>query len=267
MFFQNIILFLALIYTTNVYSTDVVKDEYEKIGVYENLDSIIPLDATFTDEYGKTKTLKEFINKKPTILTLNYYTCTSLCSPLLAGVTEVLNRMKLKPYVDYNVLTISIEPLDTPQTALDKKKGQLNNITIPFPPQTWSFLTGDQKNIDTITNAVGFQYQTREKDGVVDYLHPGLIIVLSPNGKIARYLNGVRFLSFDLKLAVLEASKERSGPTIANTLLFCFAYDAKSKTYVFQAEKIIGLFIFTVIVIFFIYLLKTGRKVKTEEDE
>jgi protein SCO1 len=268
MSFQKTILFLSLICTINIYSAEMSKKEYEKkIGVYENLNSIIPLDTIFTDEYGKTKTLKEFINKKPTILALNYYSCTSLCSPLLAGVTDVLNRMKLKPYVDYNVLTISIEPLDTPQIALDKKKGQFNNITIPFPPQAWSFLTGDQKNIDIITNAVGFEYQKREKDGVVDYLHPGLIIVLSPNGKIARYLNGVQFLSFDLKLAVLEASQERSGPTIANTLLFCFAYDPKSKTYIFQAEKIIGIFILLVIAIFFIYLLKTGRKEKTKEDE
>ncbi len=267
MFFQKIILLLALVYTTNAHSADVVEKEDVEIGVYENLDSIIPLHATFTDEYGKTKTLEEFINKKPTILTLNYYSCTAICSPLLAGVTDVLNRMELKPYVDYNVLTISIESRDTPQIALDRKQGQLNNITIPFPPQTWSFLTGDQKNIDTITNAVGFKYETRERDGVTDYLHPGLIIVLSPNGKITRYLNGVQFLSFDLKLAVLEASKERSGPTIANTLLFCFAYDAKSKTYIFQAEKIIGIVILLIIAIFFIYLLKTGRKVKTKEDE
>lgn len=266
MLFKYLILFLTLIYSANATTTKEEPQE-QKIGVYENLGSIIPLDAIFTDEYGKTKTLKEFINKKPTILTLNYYSCTALCSPLLAGVTDVLNRIQLKPYIDYNVLTISIEPKDTPQTALDKKKAQLSNIKIPFPPQTWSFLSGDQKNIDTITNAVGFKYQKRVRDGVVDYLHPGLIIVLSPNGKIARYLNGVRFLPFDLKLAVLEASEERSGPTIANTLLYCFAYDAKSKTYIFQAEKIVGLFILLIIGIFFIYLVKTGRKKQKKEDE
>ena len=265
MLFKSLILLLILIYSAN--ATTEEKPEEQKIGVYENLGSIIPLETTFTDEYGKTKTLKEFINKKPTILTLNYYSCTALCSPLLAGVSDVLNRMQLKPYIDYNVLTISIEPKDTPQTALDKKKSHLNTITIPFPPQTWSFLSGDQKNIDKISNAVGFKYQKRERDGVVDYLHPGLIIVLSPNGKIARYLNGVRFLPFDLKLAVLEASEERSGPTIANTLLYCFAYDAKSKTYIFQAEKIIGLFILLIISIFFIYLVKTGRKKEKKEDE
>ena len=253
-------IFLLILFSfLNSNQTEIKKEEI-KIGVYENLGGTIPLNLTFINEYGKTKTLKEFINKKPTILTLNYFSCTALCSPLLSGVTDVLDKMQLKPYIDYNVLTISIEPYDTPALALDKKKTHLNSIKKPFPPQTWSFLTGSQKNIDAISDAVGFKYQKRIKDGVVDYLHPGVIIVLSPNGKIARYLNGVRFLSFDLKLAVLEASEERSGPTIANTLLYCFAYDAKSKTYIFQAEKVVGSFMFGIIFIFFIYLVKTGRK-------
>lgn len=265
MLFKYFIFLLLSLAFLNANQTKIEPKEV-KIGVYENLGKTIPLDLKFVDEYGNKKTLKEFINKKPTILTLNYYSCTALCSPLLSGVAEVLDKMKLKPYIDYNVLTISIEPLDTPTLALNKKKTHLNNIKIPFPPQTWSFLTGSQKNIDSITDAVGFKYQKREKDGVVDYLHPGVIIVLSPNGKIARYLNGVRFLSFDLKLAVLEASQERSGPTIANTLLYCFAYDAKSKTYVFQAEKVVGSFMFGIIFIFFIYLVKTGRKQENENE-
>ncbi len=265
MLFRYIVLFTLSLCFLNSTQTK-IKPEEIKIGIYEHLGSYIPMNLTFNDEYGNKKTLKEFINNKPTILTLNYYSCTALCSPLLSGVAQVLDKMQLKPYIDYNVLTISIEPLDTPALAQEKKKTHLNNIKIPFPPQTWSFLTGNQKNIDAISDAVGFKYQKRIKDGVVDYLHPGAIIVLSPNGKIARYLNGVRFLSFDLKLAVLEASQERSGPTIANTLLYCFAYDAKSKTYVFQAEKVVGSFMFGIIFIFFIYLVKTGRKTKEKDD-
>ncbi len=259
MLFRTLILLILSISFLCSNQTNTNEEEI-KIGVYENLNKTIPLDLKFVDEYGNKKTLKEFINKKPTILTLNYFSCTSLCSPLLAGVSEVLDKMQLKPYIDYNVLTISIEPLDTPELALSAKKSHLNSIQRPFPPQTWSFLTGSQKNIDAISDAVGFKYQKRQRDSVVDYLHPGVIIVISPNGKIARYLNGVRFLPFDLKLAVLEASEERSGPTIANTLLYCFAYDAKSKTYVFQAEKIFGSFMFGGLLIFFIYLIKTGRK-------
>lgn len=237
-----------------------------QIGVYEKLNETIPLNLQFTNEYNQTKTLKEFINNKPTVLTLNYFECPSLCSPQLNGVARVLNLLDMKPYLDYNALTVSIEPNDTVKSALKKKTTLIKTIKKPFPPQTWSFLVSKQETIDKITDAVGYKYEKRIKDGVVDYLHPGVIIVLSPQGKVSRYLNGVEFLPFDLKLALLEANKENSGPTIAKTLLYCFAYDAKSKTYVFQAEKVVGSFMFGIILIFFVYLVKTGRKNKDGND-
>ena len=257
-------LFFILVYSSNATQTE---ETQEQIGVYEHQGDTVPLHLTFTDEYNKTKTLEEFIRNKPTVLTLNYYSCKALCSPLLTGVSHVLNKLDLKPYVDYNVLTISIDPKDDHQTALAKKQTHLKMIKKDFPPQTWSFLTGTQENINQISDAIGFKYKKRIKDGVVDYLHPGVIIVLSPNGKISRYLNGVDYLPFDLKLALLEAKEERVGPTIAKTLLFCFAYDAKSKTYIFQAEKVIGILMFLIVAIFFIYLVKTGRKKQEKDDE
>ncbi len=121
MLFRTLILLILSISFLCSNQTNTNEEEI-KIGVYENLNKTIPLDLKFVDEYGNKKTLKEFINKKPTILTLNYFSCTSLCSPLLAGVSEVLDKMQLKPYIDYNVLTISIEPLDTPELALSAKK-------------------------------------------------------------------------------------------------------------------------------------------------
>lgn len=259
------LLLLTLSYFTNAQEIE-IKNNVEQIGVYEHLGSTVPLNLTFTDEYNKTKTLKEFIRNKPTVLTLNYYSCKALCSPLLTGVSHVLNQLDLKPYIDYNVLTISIDPEDNYQTALAKKQTHLKMIKKAFPPQTWNFLTGTQENINQISDAIGFKYKKRIKDGVVDYLHPGVIIVLSPNGKISRYLNGIDYLPFDLKLALLEAKDERVGPTIAKTLLFCFAYDAKSKTYVFQAEKIIGILMFLIVAIFFSYLVKTGRKQEKDDE-
>lgn len=260
------LLLLSLICYINANETD-VKNNETQIGIYEHLGNTIPLNLTFTDEYNHTKTLKEFIRSKPTVLTLNYYTCKALCSPLLTGVSNVLSLLDLTPYADYNVLTISIDPRDDYKTAFEKKQTHLKMIKKPFPPQAWSFLTGTQENINQITDSIGFKYEKRIKDGIVDYLHPGVIIVLSPNGKISRYLNGIDFLPFDLKLALLEANKERVGPTIAKTLLFCFAYDAKSKTYVFQAEKVIGILMFLIVAIFFIYLVKTGRKKEEKDDE
>lgn len=261
--------FLIFLFSYLVFASEIkTNQEGNQIGLYEHLGDTLPLNLTFTDEYNNTKTLKEFLRNKPTILTLNYFTCPGLCSPLLNGVAQVLNKMDLKPYIDYNTITISFDPMDTPASALKKKNTNLKVIKKPFPPQTWSFLTtSNQKDIDEITDALGFKYEKRVKDGMVDYLHPGAIIVISPNGKITRYLNGIDFLPFDLKLALFEAKEERVGPTIAKTLLFCFAYDAKSKTYVFQAEKIIGIFMFLVVAAFFIYLIKTGRRKEEKDDE
>ncbi len=239
-----------------------------KIGMYEKQGKYLPLDTTFVNAYNQTVTLKEAINNKPTILTLNYFDCPSLCSPLLNAVADVLNKLQLDPYLEYNVITISIHDKDNATSAKTKKESILSTITRPFPPQTWSFLTTNQENITTITQAVGFNYEKRIKDGVVDYLHPAAIIVLSPEGKISRYLNGIQYLPFDLKLALLEANEGKIRPTITKTLLYCFAYDAKSKTYVFQAEKVVGSFMFGIVLLFFIYLVKTGRNPRKDgQDE
>lgn len=232
-----------------------------KIGVYENQDFQIPINLQFTNEYNQKVSLKDVINNKPTIFSFNYFDCPSLCSPQLFSMAETIDRLELKPLIDYNVITISIEKNDTSSKAREKKETILKTLTKPFPPQTWNFLTtSNQKNIDLITDTFGFKYEKRVKDGVVDYLHPALIVIVSPKGKITRYLNGTKYLPFDLKLALLEAQDEKSRPTIARTLLYCFAYDSESKTYIFQAEKVVGSFIFGIVLIFFIYLIKTGRK-------
>lgn len=260
MVLARIILFLALIAFT--------LEASKKIGMYENQGSIIPLELEFINEYNQKTTLKNTIENKPTIFTFNYFECPGLCSPLLNGVVEVLNKMDLKPYLDYKITTISFEPLDTPLKAIEKKETLLNQIKKPFPPQTWSFLTSaNEKNIKNITKSVGFYYEKRIKDGVIDYIHPGLIVIVSPKGKIIRYLNGTTFLPFDLKLALLEASSETSRPTIAKTLLYCFAYDAKNKTYVFQAEKVIGTIILAILLGFFIYLIKSSKKHRKDSND
>lgn len=232
-----------------------------KVGMYEQQGAYLPLDLELLNEYNQKVKLKEVIDNKPTIITINYFNCPSLCSPQLAAVASVLNKLELQPFMDYKAITISISPEDTPTFAKQKKDELLTIIKKPFPVQTWSFLTTNQKNIETLTNTLGFKYEKRIKDGVVDYLHPAAIVIVTPQGKISRYLNGITYLPFDLKLALLEANQEKSNPTIAKTLLYCFAYDAKSKTYVFQAEKVLGSFMFAIVFMFFIYLMKTGRKI------
>lgn len=232
-----------------------------KVGMYEQRGSYLPLDMELLNEYNQKIKLKDIVDNKPTIITINYFNCPSLCSPQLAAVASVLNKLDLQPYLDYKTITISIDPNDNPTFAKQKKDELLTIIKKPFPVQTWSFLTTNQINIDAITTALGFEYEKRIKDGIVDYLHPVAIVIVTPEGKISRYLNGITYLPFDLKLALIEANQEKANPTIAKTLLYCFAYDAKSKTYVFQAEKVLGSFMFAIVFMFFIYLVKTGRKI------
>ena len=233
----------------------------QEIGIYEDQIKEINLNTVFTTEYNEKKSLKEIINNKPTILTINYFNCPTLCSPLLYEVADIVQKVQLKEAKDFNIITLSIEKNDSFIHAKNTKDKIFKTIKTKFQTNAWTFLTTkNQKDIDELTSAVGFKYERRVKDGVFDYLHPAAIIVLTPKGKISRYLNGVRYLPFDLKMALLEASDEKTRPTIANTLLFCFAYDPESKSYVLQGKKIMGSFIFGSVFIFFIYLLKTGRK-------
>ncbi|MCP4969682.1 MAG: SCO family protein [Arcobacter sp.] len=238
----------------------------KEIGLYENQGIKVPLDLEFTNEYNQVKSLKDILNNKPTIVTINYFNCPSICSPLLYATAEVIEKVGLKPAEDFNIITLSIEKDDTYLHAKETKDKIFRTFKNKVQTNAWSFLTTkNQENIDLFTDSIGFKYEKRIKDGVVDYLHPAALVVLTPTGRISRYLNGIRYLPFDLKLALLEASDEKTRPTIAKTLLYCFAYDAESKKYIFKAEKIVGGFIFACVLIFFLYLVRTGRKKENQK--
>lgn len=253
--------------------TNLLADENKtlpKIGVYEKLGEYVPLDLVLTDQTGKSATLKEFMNDKPTVISFNYYTCPGICSPQLAGMAKVIDNMELIPRDDYNILTISINRKDTVEAAYTKQQAFLNLIKKKkklVVEQAWKFMVASQYQITKLTDSMGFKYEKRVKNGITDYLHPGVLIVISPKGKIARYLNGISYLPFDLKLALAEASKEITGPTIAKSLLLCFAYDPINKTYVFQAEKVVGVVMTVMMIIFFIWLARSGRREDVKEDK
>jgi protein SCO1/2 len=157
---------------------------------------------------------------------------------------------------DYNVLTISFDPKDTPSIALDKKRNYLEIIKKDYHEESWRFLTGDDENINKLTDAVGFRFK---KDGE-EFIHSAALIVLSPNGKIIRYLYGITFLPFDLNMAVTEANQGRIGPTIRKALLFCYKYDPKGRKYALNVTRIAGTAIIIFAGAFFSYLTITGRK-------
>jgi len=227
----------------------------QDIGIDEKLDQNIPLNLSFLDEAGKPVTLKELFGK-PTILTLVYYRCPGICSPLLNGVAEMVDKLDMVIGKDYNIVTISFDPSEDYITAAGKKRNYLDNMKKKIPEQNWRFLTGDSTAAAKITDAIGFRYKKQDNN----FVHSAVITILSPDGKIARYLYGVNFLPLDVKLALTEASEGKSGPTINKFLKLCFSYDPEGRKYVLNFTRIAGGI--TLLMIFGFVLVLTLKKKK-----
>lgn len=231
----------------------------ETLGIYERLDEFIPADLVFYSEDYDTVLLKGIIDK-PTVLALVYYNCPGICSPLIEGVAEVISRTDLEIGTDYQVFTISFDPSEKPRLAKDKKKNYVKLVKNKEVSHGWTFFTGDSVNINKLLNSTGYKIKPAGKD----WIHPAALIVLSPEGKITRYLHGLYFLPFDLKMAVVEASKGKSGPTINKVLRFCFSYDPEGKKYVLNITKVSGTIILVLAVLLFSVLFFKKRKPNTK---
>ncbi|MBI4697692.1 MAG: SCO family protein [Nitrospirae bacterium] len=227
----------------------------QEIDVEEKLGEYIPLDIIFYEEDGKPVALKQLINK-PTIITPVYLSCTHTCPLLLLGVAAVLGKSKMKPGKDYQILTVSFDENDSPQTAAEKKPGYLKAANMQVPEDSWRFLTGKSESINKFAGATGFKYKKEH----IGFSHPVTLIFLSPDGKIVRYLYGVTFLPFEFELAVTEASKGTPVSMARKALQYCISYDPHSRRYVFNTLKIFATLIITAIISFFIYLIIKGKK-------
>ncbi len=225
-----------------------------EVGIIEALGDTIPLDTWFLNELNDTVTLRQLINK-PTILLFVYFDCPNLCSPLMDGVADVISKTDLQLGTDYQIITISFNTKDTPEKAREKKVNFVQKIS-KENQKHWMYLTGIQENITTITDAVGYKYKAQG----LDFAHASAIIILSPQGKITRYLYGLSFLPFDLKMAIIEAQKGIARPTINRILEYCFAYNPASKTYTIQITRILGSFIIVIALIIFIVLIVKKKK-------
>lgn len=230
----------------------------KEVGIDEKLGETVPLDLYFIDEDKDTLVLGDYIDK-PTIVTLVYYTCPGICTPLLGEMTSLVDEMDLKPGIDYKILTISFNKDDTPEVAKRKKENFMKGLRKPFPASEWRWVTGDSVSIKRFTDAVGFEFLPDSGN----FAHPTSLILLSSEGKITRYLYGINQLPFDLKMAVIEASEGRVGPTISKVLQFCFSYDREGQKYAFNFTRVGGSFILLFLVVFLVGISirsKTKRK-------
>jgi protein SCO1/2 len=193
------------------------------VGFDQKLDAPLPLDAPFHDEAGRDVKLGDYFGRRPVILVLTQFRCPMLCSEVLNGLVRALIDVPLKPGADFEILTVSFDPRETPPMAAAKKQTYLERYGRPEAEYGWHFLTGDAESIRRLTDAVGFRYTY---DSANDrYAHASGIVVVTPSGRVARYFYDVKFSPRDLRLGLVEASAGKIGSPVDQVLLFCFHYD------------------------------------------
>ena len=204
------------------------------VGIDEHLGRIIDLDLTFNDEDGKIVKLRDFFDKgRPVLLDLVYYNCPQLCTLILNRQVEIMKQMPQTPGKEYEVVTISIDPRETPEIARQKKASYLTSYGRPAPG--WHFLTDRDDNAKRLAELIGYHYRWDPR--IQQYAHVAGIMILTPEGKMARYLYGINYRALDLRFGLAEAAESRSTPTIEKVLLFCYHYDPVQNKYVLFASN------------------------------
>jgi protein SCO1/2 len=250
-------IFTALVVTTAVAappsevppagSPPVSKDRQEQlpgtlegVEVVEHLGESLPLDLYFKDDEGHTVKLGDYFNKdKPVILTLNYFRCPMLCTLQLNGMVDALKDLGWLPGKEFEVVTVSFDPRETPRLAKAKKESYIGMYGDIRAAQGWHFLTGKQDAITALTSATGFGYRWNAERQ--EYAHKAVLMICTPEGKLSRYIGNVKFDPATLRLALVEAADGRIGSPLDQFLLYCFHYDATSGRYGPAAMKIMRL--------------------------
>jgi protein SCO1/2 len=252
-------IFTFLLISVNIFGQKPYIDQRNdtEIGIVEHLDAYLPKDIYLINENNERVCLTDLIDK-PTVINWVYFRCPGICSPLMEGLAKVMDESDLKPGIDYQVLTISFDPRETIDLGVKKKSNYLKLVNKKDEiAKGWHFFVADSANIVKGTNATGFKYKKTGND----FTHAASICMVSPKGKITRYLNGTSFLPFDFKMAVIESQKGMSAPTINKIMQYCFSYDPVGQAYVLNVTKISGtLILFFAVVFFLILIFKPKRK-------
>ena len=208
---------------------DVKPPGLENVGIEQRLNQPLPLDLIFRDEGGKSVHLGDYFGSKPVVLSFVYYRCPMLCPELLVGLESALKVLKFNVGEQFQIITVSFDPRDTPELAAAKKAEILSRYNRPGAAEGWHFLTGSQSSIAALTEAAGFGYQYDEKNG--QFAHATGIMVVTPSGKLAQYYYGVDFPPRDLRLALIQASDNKIGNLADAVILYCFHYDPVTGKY------------------------------------
>jgi protein SCO1 len=202
----------------------------DQVGLDQRLDQQVPLNLAFNDENGQAVQLQQYFGSKPVILMLVYYQCPMLCTQVLNGFTGAMNGIvRFNIGREFNVVTVSIDPRDTPQDAAAAKKRYLQRYRRAGAAEGWHFLTGKKDQIDALAQAVGFRYAWDPE--IQQYAHASGIMLLTPAGRVAQYYYGIEYAPRDIQLGLIEASKGKIGSVVDQVLLYCYHYDPRQGRY------------------------------------
>lgn len=234
---------------------------FKEVGIDQKLNEQIPLDLEFRKEDGRLVRLDEYFHSKPVILSLVYYECPMLCTQVLNGMVETFRTMKFRAGEEFTVLSVSINPRETSELAMKKKHLYLKKYDRVGAERGWHFLTGDEPSIKKLADAVGFRYVYDEATN--QFAHASGIMVLTPEGKVARYFYGIEYAADDLRFAVIEASNNQIGSVVDQLLLLCYHYDPMTGKYGFvitSSLRIAGVITILAIAGFIFVMIRRERR-------
>jgi protein SCO1/2 len=201
----------------------------EGVGIDQKLDAQLPLDLMFKDESGAPVRLGDYFGKRPVILSLVYYNCPMLCNQVLNGLTGSMDILAFDIGNEFEVVTVSFDPRETPELARQKKETYMQWYKRPGASDGWHFLTGDKHEIEKLAEAVGFRY--RYDAATNQFAHASGVMLATPQGKLARYFYGIEYAPRDLKLGLIEASENKIGSPVDKLVLYCYHYDPAAGKY------------------------------------
>ena len=259
---------LTLFLSVQVNAQSYTENLQQRIGIDQKLGDQLPLDLSFIDSDGNPVHLRDYFGDKPIILSLVYFDCPMLCTQVINSLLRAMNVLSFGAGTEFDVLTISIDPGETPELANAKKIEYLKNYRGREGSTGWHFLTGDQQQIDQLAAAVGFRYEYDEPTD--QYIHASGIMVLTPEGKLARYFYGIDYPPRDLRWGLVEAADGAIGNPVDQLLLLCYSYDpmtGKYGLYIRNSLRIGGLATILALGSFIVVMLRRERRGELQQPQ
>jgi protein SCO1/2 len=250
---------MNLLFLNLLFLTSSLPKEVQGIGIDQRLGVQIPLDLEFRDEQNQKVQLGRYFGQgKPVILAPVYYGCPMLCTQVINGLIRGLKPLKFSPGNEFTIVAFSFDPNDTPELAAKKKKGYVEQYRKGSSPEGWHFLTGSQRSITALTQAIGFRYRWDEPSK--QFVHASGVMLLTPDARLSRYFYGIDYEPKDLKFGLMESSQRKIGTPVDQLLLFCFHYDPITGKYGFLIMSILRAIAAATVLALIAYIITTVRR-------